>query len=55
MSFIYRSALTITRKHPYLDWANSLEGGGAALTSELADDRQTVYLIPEYDVTPPVS
>ena len=36
MSFLYRSAVTITRKQPYLDWANSLDDGGPAQTEELS-------------------
>ena len=47
MSFLYRSAITITRKQPYLDWANSFDDGGPELTAELADDRRTIYLVPE--------
>ena len=46
MSFLYRVAMTITRKQPYLDWAN---GGadGPELTEQVAHDQRTVYLAPE--------
>jgi hypothetical protein len=47
MSFLYRNAITITRKQPYIDWANSLDDGGPELTAELAADRRTIYLVPE--------
>jgi hypothetical protein len=49
MSFVYRHAITITRKQPYVDWANGLEEDGPELTKELADDRKTIYLVPESD------
>ena len=42
MSFLYRSAITITRKQPYIDWANGLEDGGPELTAELATDQRTI-------------
>jgi len=47
MSFLYRAAITVTRKQPYLDWANSFDDDGPELTAELADDRRTVYLVQE--------
>jgi ribosomal protein L24E len=47
MTFLYRFAVTITRKGPYIDWANSFDDGGPTLTDDLADDRRTVYLVPE--------
>lgn len=47
MSFIYRTAITVTRKQPYMDWANSFDDGGPNLTDELARDRRTVYLVQE--------
>jgi hypothetical protein len=49
MSFLYRSAITITRQQPYLDWANAGEAGGPELTNELASSRRTVYLVEESD------
>jgi hypothetical protein len=52
MSFLYRAALTITRRQPYLDWANSLGDGGPELTEELARDRRTIYLVPESTAEP---
>lgn len=45
MSFLYRSAITITRTQRYIDWANSIDDGGPALTEELATDRRTIYLV----------
>lgn len=47
MTFLYRFAVTITRKRPYIDWANSFDDGGPKLADDLADDRRTVYLVPE--------
>ena len=47
MTFLYRAAITITRNQPYIDWANSFGDGGPELTAELADDRRTIYLVPE--------
>jgi hypothetical protein len=52
MSFLYRAALTITRKQPYIDWANSQGDGGPELTAELANDRRTIYLVPESSQEP---
>jgi len=53
MSFLYRHAITITRKQPYLDWANNVDDDdGPKLTAELADDRKTIYLVPESDRQP---
>src|SRR5262245_12848046 len=46
MSFLYRFGVTITRKRPYIEWANSLDDG-PELTEELAHDRRTIYLAPE--------
>ena len=47
MTFLYRFAVTITRKQPYIDWANSFEDDGPKLTDDVADARRTVYLVPE--------
>ena len=49
MSFLYRTAITITRKQPYLDWANSFDDGGPKLTEQFNEDRRTIYLVPEVD------
>jgi ribosomal protein L24E len=49
VSFLYRAAITITRKQPYIDWANSFDDGGPELTEDLAKDRRTVYLATEAD------
>jgi hypothetical protein len=49
MPFLYRSAVTVTRKQPYIDWANSFDDGGPDLTKELAEDRRTIYLVGESD------
>jgi hypothetical protein len=49
MSFLYRTAITVTRKQPYIDWANSFDDGGPELTNELAGDRRTVYLVEAAD------
>jgi ribosomal protein L24E len=52
MPFLYRTAVTVIRKQPYLDWANSFDDGGPELTNELAEDRRTVYLVGESDGRP---
>jgi hypothetical protein len=46
MAFLYRFAITITRRQPYVDWANSCQDG-LALTEELAHDQRTIFLAPE--------
>jgi hypothetical protein len=43
---LHRSALTITRKQPYADWANSDEPDPVPYTDELP---RTVYLVPAID------
>ena len=43
MSFVYRAALTLTRKHPYVDWANK-EAKNDEVTFPAGDVR-TVYLV----------
>jgi hypothetical protein len=52
MSFLYRFAITITHKQPYVDWANSFNDGGPELTVGFADDQRTIYLVPESDQRP---
>ena len=52
MSFLYRTAVTVTRKQPYIDWANSSGDDAPELTKELAEDRRTVYLVAESDDRP---
>jgi hypothetical protein len=52
MSFLYRTAITIIRKQPYVDWANSFDDDGPELTNELAQDRRTVYLVQEEGARP---
>jgi hypothetical protein len=52
VSFLYRFAITITRKQPYLDWANRLGDGAPELTEDLAQDRRTIYLVPESTAEP---
>src|SRR5262245_8517278 len=54
MSFLYRTAVTLTRRQPYIDWANSLEEEGPALTDELNRDQRTVYLVREPEGAPDV-
>jgi hypothetical protein len=53
MSFLYRSAITITRGQPYLEWANGADAGGPELTKELAASRRTVYLVEEFETDDP--
>jgi hypothetical protein len=52
MSFLYRFGLTITRRQPYLDWANSFDDGGPRLAEDLARDRRTIYLVRESETEP---
>ena len=47
MSFLYRHALFVSRKRPYLDWANQPDDGEVTLTDELSRQKRTVYLVPE--------
>jgi hypothetical protein len=51
MSFLYRHALFVSRKQPYLDWANGLNDG-VGLNEELSKAHRTVYLVPELDREP---
>ena len=51
MPYLFRSAVLIARKQPYLDWANSLADPGATLTMELAQQRD-VYLGSHTDELP---
>src|SRR5881296_2774757 len=46
MSCLYRTAITITRRQPYLDWANSFDDA-VELTEDFANERRTVYLVAE--------
>ena len=50
MPFLYRAAITITRRQPYIDWANGTANGEVELTGEVANDRRTVYLVVEPEV-----
>jgi hypothetical protein len=45
MPYLYRTAVAIMRKQPYIEWANSFDDGGPKLTLELAK-RDTIYLVP---------
>src|SRR6266704_5020902 len=47
MPLLYRIAVTVTRRQPYLDWANSVDEDGPMLSEEFANDRRTVYLVAE--------
>src|SRR5262249_39635285 len=53
MSFLYRFAITVTRKQPYLDWASNLDDN-EGLSSTLTDDPRTIYLAPESTAEPDV-
>jgi hypothetical protein len=52
MSYVHRAALTITRKQPYIDWANRPVEDGDEQVAYPEDDPRTVYLVPTggYDV-----
>ena len=51
MSFLYRFAVAVTRRQPYLDWANRL-GDAVELTVEMSDENRTIYLVPEATAEP---
>jgi hypothetical protein len=52
MSFLYRHGLLISRKQPYLDWANGVAADGASLTDALSRRNRSLYLVPEVDGEP---
>src|SRR3954471_3332453 len=52
MSFLYRHALFVSRKQPYIAWANGLDPGEATLDELLARRERTVYLASEIDGEP---
>jgi hypothetical protein len=52
MSFLYRTALTVTRRQPYIEWARAVEDDGHDLTGALGEMPRTVYLAPESDARP---
>jgi hypothetical protein len=52
MSYLYRHALFVSRKRPYLDWANGLNDGGPGLSEDVSLRQRTVYLVPELDREP---
>jgi hypothetical protein len=54
MSFLYRHALFVSRKQPYIDWANSLERveGEPLLDERLARQQRQAYLAMESNGEP---
>jgi hypothetical protein len=52
MSYLYRHALFVSRKHAYLDWANGLNDDGPDLGEDVSLRQRTVYLVPELDREP---
>jgi predicted protein tyrosine phosphatase len=52
MSFLYRHGVLISRKQPYLDWANSLANDEQPLSDELSRANRTLYLVREVDGEP---
>lgn len=52
MTFLYRHALFVSRRQPYLDWANGVGDGDSALDAEVSRKERTVYLAPETDGEP---
>ena len=52
MSFLHRAAVTITRKQPYVDWANRTAEGTDEHVVYPEEDRRTVYLVPNFDGEP---
>ena len=51
MSLINRVALTVTRKQPYMDWANGTDGPEPIVTYP-ADNPRSTYLVPDYGLEP---
>ena len=51
MSLLNRVALTITRKPPYVDWANGTDGPVPIVTYP-ENNRRTIYLVPPDDRDP---
>jgi hypothetical protein len=52
MSFLYRHALFVSRKQPYIDWANGVEEGESILDAALSRQERNVYLAWESDLEP---
>src|SRR5262249_38240860 len=52
MSFLYRHGLLISRKQPYIDWANGVAADGFPLSHELSRGKRSLYLVPEVDGEP---
>lgn len=52
MSILYRHALFVTRKQPYLDWANRSTDDDTTLSDELSQQQRNVYLVNEVDGEP---
>jgi hypothetical protein len=55
MSFLYRHGLLISRKKPYLDWANNIDNDGASLSVEVSGANRSLYLVPEVAGQPDLS
>lgn len=51
MSIVHRSALTITRKQPYADWANGVHEDETDTVAYTDDLPRTVYLVPAIDAS----
>jgi ribosomal protein L24E len=47
MTFLYRHALFVSRKQPYIDWANGAADGEALLDERVSRQERTVYLVAE--------
>lgn len=52
MTYLYRHALFVSRKQPYLDWANGVDDSGIELDTELSKQQRTVYLVEEVEEEP---
>jgi hypothetical protein len=52
MSFLYRHGLLISRKQPYIDWANRVANDSVPLSDELSRHNRSLYLVPEVDGEP---
>lgn len=52
VSFLYRHALFVSRKQPYIAWANNVDDSGVRLDDDLNRQQRTVYLVDEIDGEP---
>lgn len=52
MAFLYRTAVIVSRRQPYVDWANSVNHGDDPPFSSELQSAKTIYLGPASDLVP---